>query len=358
MQKQHIATCNNIIDKLRKSNVLSFDEYLYLIQNRDLCKDYLYKNADEVCRNIYGNKIYIRGLIEFSNYCKNNCFYCGIRNNNKNIERYRLSKDEILSSADLGYKLGFRTFVMQSGEDLYYKDDILVEIISNIKKKYPDTAITLSLGERNFESFKKLKDAGADRYLLRHETCNKKHYEKLHPCNMSFENRIKCLEDLKRLGYQVGCGFMVGSPYQTEEDLANELLFLKKMKPHMVGIGPFISHKDTPFKNEKSGSVELTLFMLGLIRLTLPNVLLPATTALGTLDPVGREKGIKAGANVVMPNLSPISVRKKYMLYDNKICTGEEAAECIECLKRRIETTGYKIVISKGDYKFKEEENV
>lgn len=343
--------CIELIDKLRKNTELSYDEYLYLIKNRDVCKEHLYKNASEVRDNIYGKKVYIRGLIEFTNYCKNNCLYCGIRRDNKNAERYRLTKEEILECSNRGYELGFRTFVLQGGEDLYYTDEMLCEIIKEIKNNHPDVAVTLSIGERSFESYKKLKEAGADRYLLRHETADKLHYEKLHPEEMSFDNRIKCLEELKELGYQIGAGFMVGSPYQTEENLASELIFLKKLNPHMCGIGPFISHKDTPFKNEKSGTAELTLFMLGLIRLTLPNVLLPATTALGTIDPLGREKGIKAGANVLMPNLSPGSVRKKYMLYDNKICTGDEAAECLECLKNRIKTTGCEIEITRGDYK-------
>lgn len=343
--------CIELIDKLRKNTELSYDEYLYLIKNRDACKEHLYKNASEVRDNIYGKKVYIRGLIEFTNYCKNNCLYCGIRRDNKNAERYRLTKEEILECSNRGYELGFRTFVLQGGEDLYYTDEMLCKIIKEIKNNHPDVAVTLSIGERSFASYKKLKEAGADRYLLRHETADKLHYEKLHPEEMDFDNRIKCLEELKELGYQVGAGFMVGSPYQTEENLANELIFLKKFQPHMCGIGPFISHKDTPFKNEESGTAELTLFMLSLIRLTLPNVLLPATTALGTIDPLGREKGIKAGANVLMPNLSPGNVRKKYMLYDNKICTGDEAAECLECLKNRIKTTGCEIEITRGDYK-------
>lgn len=351
MQKQHIAMCNNLIDKLRENRILTYDEYLYLIKNREYAKGYLFKNAVEVRDELYGKNIYIRGLIEFTNYCKNDCLYCGIRRSNKNAQRYRLTSLEILECADEGYALGFRTFVMQGGEDGYYTDEILCDVVRKIKLKYSDCAITLSIGERSFESYKKLREAGADRYLLRHETSNKCHYGKLHSKEMSFENRIKCLENLKELGYQVGCGFMVGSPYQTEEDLANEMIFLKDINPHMVGIGPFISHKYTPFKNEKSGSVELTLFMLGLIRLTLPNVLLPATTALRTLDEFGREKGINAGANVLMPNLSPLSVRKKYMLYDNKICTGDESASCVECLKRRVNSTGCQIVTDRGDYK-------
>lgn len=340
-----------LIDKLRQNTFLGKNEYIYLIENRNECSEYLFKNAAEVRESIYGNNIYIRGLVEFTNYCKNNCYYCGIRCGNVNAERYRLTPEQILECCDNGYTLGFRTFVLQGGEDPFYTDEILCRIIKKIKIKYPDCAVTLSLGERSYESFKALKNAGADRYLLRHETAVKSHYEKLHPAEMSFDNRINCLNQLKSLGYQVGAGFMVGSPYQTVENLAEELLFLKELSPHMVGIGPFIPHKDTPFRDEREGTAELTVFMLGLVRLILPNVLLPATTALGTADPLGREKGIKAGANVVMPNLSPIGTRKKYMLYDNKICTGDEAAQCINCLKRRIESVGCKIVTDRGDYK-------
>ncbi len=351
MQKHPTVMCKELVDKLKKEKILKKEEYLYLIQNRKYVEEYLFKVARSVADSIYGKQIYIRGLIEFSNICKNNCYYCGIRNGNKNLDRYRLTKEDILKCADEGYSLGFRTFVLQSGEDMFFSDEVLEEIISKIKEKHPDCALTLSIGERDFKSYERLRKAGADRYLLRHETASKSHYEKLHPENMSFDNRIKCLKNLKSLGYQVGAGFMVGSPYQTEENLAEELIFLKKLNPQMVGIGPFIPHKDTPFKNEKQGEVDITLVMLSLIRLTLPNVLLPATTALGTIDNLGREKGILAGANVLMPNLSPVSVRKKYMLYDNKICTGDEAASCIECLKQRINKIGYDIVISRGDYK-------
>ena len=359
MQKQLIVMCNKLIDKLYKTHRLKKEEYLFLIQNREFCKEYLFEKAREVRDKYYGRNIYIRGLIEFTNICKNNCLYCGIRKENNNIERYRLTEEEIIKSCITGYKLGFRTFVLQGGEDVFYSDEKLIRIIKTIKKKYPDVAITLSIGERSFESYKKLKEAGCDRYLLRHETCIKSHYKKLHPAEMSFDNRIRCLKDLKKLGYQVGCGFMVGSPFQTDENLASELLFLKRINPEMCGIGPFISHKDTPFRNEKTATAELTVFMLGLIRLTLPKVLLPATTALGTIDELGREKGINAGANVLMPNLSPIAVRKKYMLYDNKICLGDESAQCIECLKQRMKKTGCKIIVSRGDnINFKEEKHV
>lgn len=341
----------SLIDKLNKNSILSLAEYKTLIENRIACSDYLFEKARQVRNEIYGNKIYIRGLIEFTNYCKNDCFYCGIRRSNNKALRYRLTKDEILLCCKEGHELGFRTFVLQGGEDAFYTDEYLCEIISDIKKNYRDCAVTLSLGERSFESYKALKNAGADRYLLRHETADRQHYGRLHPENMSFENRQKCLEDLKALGYQVGAGFMVGSPFQTAENLASELIYLKKINPHMVGIGPFIPHKDTPFKNEKTGTADLCVFMLALVRLTLKNALIPATTALGTVDDFGREKGINAGANVLMPNLSPISVRKKYMLYDNKICTGDESAACIESLKNRIKATGCEIEISRGDYK-------
>lgn len=303
--------CYELIDKLRREEKLSFEEYLFLIENRNLCSEYLFKNSREVCDKIYGKDIYIRGLIEFTNYCKNNCLYCGIRRDNRNCDRYRLSEEEILECCDYGYDLGFRTFVMQGGEDSHYTDELLCDIIKKVKSKYPDTAITLSIGERSYDSYKALKEAGADRYLLRHETCSKTHYEKLHPKELSFDNRINCLKNLKKLGYQVGCGFMVSSPYQTNEDLANELLFLKDLDPQMIGIGPFISHKDTPFKDEKSGTAELTIFMLGLIRLTLPKVLLPATTALGTIDEFGREKGILARCKCLDAELVTTFSQKK-----------------------------------------------
>ena len=340
-----------LIDRLESTNELSFSEYLTLIKNRNQISEYAAQRAAEVRNRIYGNKVFIRGLIEISSYCKNDCLYCGLRCSNKNAERYRLTKEQILSCADEGYELGFRTFVLQGGEDGYFTDELLTDIISEIKRRYPDTAVTLSLGERSYESYKTLKQAGADRYLLRHETADNAHYARLHPDSMSFENRQECIKSLKELGYQVGVGFMVGSPYQTEENLANELLYLKEIQPQMVGIGPFITHRDTPFNDFENGSAELTLFLLSLIRLTLPRVLLPATTALGTLDSSGREKGLLAGANVIMPNLSPKDVRTKYAIYDNKICTGEEAAQCISCLKQRVKSVGMEIVTDKGDYK-------
>ncbi|MDP4120438.1 MAG: [FeFe] hydrogenase H-cluster radical SAM maturase HydE [Bacillota bacterium] len=341
-----------LIDKLEATQSLSKEEWVELIDNRDKdSSEYLFEKARKIRHEIYENDVYIRGLIEFSNYCENDCFYCGIRRNNPYAQRYRLGKDEIMSCCKEGYELGFRTFVLQSGEDSYYTDDIMTEIISSIKEKYPDCAVTLSIGEKSKETYQKYFDAGADRYLLRHETACDVHYKKLHPPSLSLSNRKQCLFDLKEIGFQVGSGFMVGSPFQTSETLADDMLFLKELNPHMVGVGPFIPHHDTPFKGYPQGSVELTLFMIGLIRLMLPNALIPATTALGTLDTLGREKGIQAGANVVMPNLSPKDVRKKYLLYDNKICTGDEAAECRYCMQNRMKSIGYDVVVSRGDCK-------
>lgn len=341
----------NLIDKLENNNVLTIDEYEYLISHQsEKNSQYLFSKSRAVREICYGKDIFIRGLIEFSNYCKNDCLYCGIRRSNDKVQRYRLNEDEILSCCKEGYDLGFRTFVLQSGEDGFYTDNKLVSIIKRIKENFPDCALTLSIGEKTLEQYKAYFDAGADRYLLRHETADNKHYSKLHPPNLSAENRKQCLWNLKEIGYQVGTGFMVGSPFQTPHNLAEDMLFLKELQPHMVGIGPFISHKDTPFAHMSSGTLEQTLFMIGLIRLTLPNALIPSTTALGTIHPMGREKGVLAGANVVMPNLSPISVRKKYMLYDNKICTGDESAQCVACMKQRMKSIGYEVVVNKGDH--------
>ncbi len=342
----------NLIDKLYETSVLTKEEYVTLISSHtDKDSEYLFSLAREVRQKYYGKDVYIRGLIEFTNYCKNDCLYCGIRRSNKNAERYRLTKEQIMDCCQQGYELGFRTFVLQGGEDPYFTDDIIVDLIKSIKSEYSDCALTLSIGEHEHKSYKAYFDAGADRYLLRHETADNEHYGKLHPHNLSPVNRKKCLYDLKEIGYQVGCGFMVGSPYQTAENLADDMLFIKELQPHMVGIGPFISHHDTPFRDKPNGTLEQTLFMIGLLRLTLPYALLPSTTALGTIHPLGREKGILAGANVVMPNLSPRSVRKKYLLYDNKICTGDEAAECRFCLNKRMESIGYNIAVTRGDVK-------
>ena len=307
--------------------------------------------ADRVRRKVYGDEVYIRGLIEFTNYCKNNCYYCGIRRDNKQAERYRLSKDEILECCDEGYLLGFRTFVLQGGEDPYYTDDLICKIVSEIREKYPDCAITLSIGEKSRESYQAYFDAGANRYLMRHESADDAHYARLHPENLSLANRKRCLYDLKEIGYQVGAGFMVGSPYQTVENIITDLRFLQDLKPAMIGIGPFLTHEGTPFRNFKNGTLELTLRLISVLRLMFPYALIPATTALGTVAHNGRELGLKSGANVVMPNLSPVKYRKLYELYENKICTGEEAAQCRGCLERRVQSAGYRIVTDIGNVK-------
>ena len=313
--------------------------------------EYLRSLAEKTRIENYGHDIYIRGLIEFSNYCCRDCLYCGIRRSNRLCERYRLSLDDIIECCDEGYRLGFRTFVLQGGEDPYFTDERMGEIISKIKSRYPDCALTLSLGEKSRESYQRFFDLGADRYLLRHETADAEHYKKLHPPEQTLENRMRCLRDLKEIGYQVGCGIMVGSPFQTAENIADDLLFMKSFNPQMIGIGPFIHHNQTPFADKPDGTLELTLRLLSIIRLMLPKVLLPATTALATIHPRGRELGILAGANVVMPNLSPVSVRKKYQLYDNKVCTGEESAQCRTCLEHRINSIGCRIVTDRGDSK-------
>jgi iron-only hydrogenase maturation rSAM protein HydE len=340
-----------LIEKLWQDTVLAKEEYVYLIRNCSLKdRELLAARAEEVRQSYYGKDVYVRGLIEFTNYCRNNCYYCGIRAENKNADRYRLSAEEILECVEEGYTLGFRTFVLQGGEDFSYSTEDIGSLIAEIKKRHNDCAVTLSLGERERDVYQYWYDCGADRYLLRHETASKEHYEKLHPQNLSFGHRIKCLYNLKEIGYQTGAGFMVGSPFQTAEHLAADLLFLKELQPHMAGIGPFIAQKDSPFAGYVDGTLEQTLLMLSLVRLTLPRVLLPSTTALGTIHPQGRELGILAGANVVMPNLSPVSVREKYQLYDNKICTGEESAQCRQCLDKRMESIGYHIVTARGDF--------
>ena len=341
---------NDIVKKLEHDRELTDSEFLDLLQNSSADRE-LARAADEVRRSIYADEVYIRGLIEFTNHCKNNCFYCGIRRDNKNAVRYRLTEDEILSCCREGYSLGFRTFVLQGGEDDYYTDSRLCDIVSRIRSEFPDCAITLSVGERSRESYKMLKKAGANRYLLRHETATGEHYSKLHPPVMDLENRKRCLFYLKELGYQVGSGFMVGSPFQTNENIIADLRFLKELEPDMIGIGPFIVHHDTPFKDFESGTCEMTLKLISILRLMFPHALIPSTTALGTINPKGRELGLKAGANVVMPNLSPVGVRKKYELYENKICTGEEAAQCRSCLERRVESAGYRIVTDIGNVK-------
>ncbi len=339
-----------VADRLAAEGTLSHGEYVSLIEGRNSeIASYLASLAVERRRAIYGNTVYIRGLIEVSNICKNDCLYCGIRAGNPACDRYRLTEEDILSACDEGYALGFRTFVLQGGEDGHFTDARLTSLLSAIKTAHPDCAVTLSLGERPRESYKALFAAGADRYLLRHETATKAHYERLHPASLSFDNRMRCLADLREIGYQVGCGFMVGSPYQTVDDLARDLEFIGAFKPDMCGIGPFIPHKDTPFAGFTAGTLELTCYLLSIIRLIHPPVLLPATTALGTIHPEGRELGILAGANVVMPNLSPASVRKKYMLYNDKVSDGAESAQSKAELVRRMEAIGYEVVTARGD---------
>ena len=343
-----------LIDTIASTHKASPEELTSLIRH-PVEEEYLYAAADRLRREYYGTDVFMRGLIEFTNHCKNDCYYCGIRRSNGNAQRYRLSEEDILACCENGYGLGFRTFVLQGGEDGAFTDDRLCAIVSAIKDKYPDCAITLSIGERAYGSYKRLYESGADRYLLRHETAADAHYAKLHPESMSLKSRKECLVALKEIGYQVGAGFMVGSPFQTTENLAEDLLFLQELQPDMVGIGPFIPHAQTPFAEFAGGTLRDTLVMVALTRLLLPDTLIPATTALGTIHPQGRELGLKAGANVVMPNLSPVRVRKLYELYDNKICTGEEAAECRFCLQNRVKSAGYELVVNRGDrYRFYE----
>ena len=340
----------DLILKLYNEKNLSDEELIYLIQSNEF-DNVLFEKADKRRRGIYGDEVYLRGLIEFTNYCRNNCYYCGIRRSNNKAERYRMTQEEILSACRNGYELGFRTFVLQGGEDPFFTDEKICSIVYEIRNAFPECAITLSLGEKSRESYKAYFEAGANRYLLRHETASDSHYKKLHPEEMKLENRKRCLFDLKEIGYQVGAGFMVGSPFQKAEDILADLRFLQQLSPDMIGIGPFISHSDTPFEKYENGSLELTLRLIAILRLLFPYANLPATTALGTIHPQGRELGLKAGANVIMPNLTPTSERKKYLLYDNKICLGEDSAQCRGCVERRAESVGYRVVTSVGDAK-------
>ena len=338
------------IDKLRKNKDLPDEDFLALLEplpGEDLA--FLRTSALEVCRETFGRTVYLRGLIEFSSFCKNDCLYCGLRRSNTRAERIRLDLPGILACCARGYELGLRTFVLQSGEDPFFTDERLCAVISAIKEAYPHCALTLSVGERSHESYAAFKRAGADRYLLRHETADLTHYGALHPAEMSGSARQDCLFDLKALGYQVGCGMMVGSPYQEKRHLLSDLRFMQRLGPHMIGIGPFLPHRDTPFADRKSGALDETLKLLALLRLMFPRVLLPATTALGTLDPMGREKGLLSGANVVMPNLTPAGIREKYLLYDGKIGVEDQAEKCCRDLKQRLETAGFEISVCRGD---------
>lgn len=340
-----------VIDDIARTMRISRDQLRYVLEcEGEEDEEYLFEAARNVAERTFGREVYLRGLVEFTNYCKNDCYYCGIRRSNANAQRYRLTEDDILSCCDQGENLGFRTFVLQGGEDPYFTDDRICRIVKRIKAAHPSCAVTLSIGEKSYESYQRFYEAGADRYLLRHETADPDHYAMLHPAALSGEHRKKCLYDLKQIGFQVGCGCMVGTPYQMMDHLYEDLVFMQELQPHMIGIGPFIAQKDTPFRDEPGGSVNRTLRLLAVIRLLFPKVLLPATTALGTADALGREKGILAGANVLMPNLSPVNVRGKYLLYDGKICTGEEAAECHMCLRRRLERIGYHVAEGRGDH--------
>lgn len=352
MSTAHGVLHRALIDKLAETHALPREEMTELIAHFTPADSaYLCGLAREVALQHFGNVIYTRGLIEFTNICRNDCYYCGIRKSNCNATRYRLTQQQILDCCRTGYALGFRTFVLQGGEDAYFDDARMEQIVRAIKAQHPGCAVTLSIGERSEESYQRLFDAGADRFLLRHETANFDHYQKLHPPALSAQHRQQCLKALKRIGYQTGTGFMVGSPFQTPSHLAEDLAFIARLQPEMVGIGPFIPHKDTPFADQRAGTLALTVFLLGVLRLMLPDVLLPATTALGTIADDGRERGILAGANVVMPNLSPKDVRKQYTLYDNKISTGAEAAEGRDDLQRRMEAIGYTLGIGRGDYR-------
>ncbi len=340
----------SLLDRLRLGEKLSLAQYECLIKGfSEESVEYAARLANEVRKPIYGNSVYIRGLIEVGNYCKNDCYYCGIRRSNKKIERYTLTIEQILACCFEGYSLGFRTFVLQGGEGVYPVKKIC-EIVREIKQRYQDCAVTLSLGEYDFKDYKLMREAGADRYLLRHETADAAHYSMLHPMEQSLEHRMACLKELKRLGFQVGCGFMVGSPHQTMGMIAKDLKFIEEFNPEMCGIGPFIPQKDTPFGDQPKGSAELTIYLLSIIRLIKPDILLPATTALGSILPDGRERGILAGANVIMPNLSPKESRDKYALYDNKLSSGAEAAENLNALKLRMNKIGFKIVNARGSY--------
>ena len=344
-----------LIERLERERDLTNAEFAVLLdQSSGADRDFLFERARAVRDAHYGRKVYLRGLIELTNYCKIDCLYCGIRKSNASCERYRLTKEQILSCCESGYALGFRTFVLQGGEDGWYTDERMTDIVRAMRQAYPDCAITLSLGERGRESFKRLYDAGANRYLLRHETADEAHYARLHPVSMTLTHRLQCLRDLKEIGFQTGAGFMVGSPYQTTECIVRDFRFLQELRPQMVGLGPFIPHHATPLKDFPAGSTERTLLCLSIVRLLLPNVLLPATTALATIDGDGRIKGMNAGCNVVMPNLSPMEDRSKYLLYDNKASSGDEAAESLRALREHLAAAGYEVVIDRGDYKGEE----
>lgn len=339
-----------LIDRLSAESRLSLGDLETLLTSpSEEDRAYARDRAAEVARRQFGNRVFVRGLIEFSSHCRQDCLYCGIRKSNREAERYRLSPDDILACCAEGYRLGYRTFVLQSGEDARYTTEVVTDIVRRIRASYPDCAITLSIGERSRAAYQQFFDAGADRFLLRHETADSEHYGRLHPAGRTLASRLACLSDLKEIGFQTGAGFMVGSPFQTVQHLAKDLMFLSEFRPHMVGIGPFLPHHRTPFGDQPAGSVDMTLFILSLVRLMLPTVLLPSTTALGTARAGAREAGIQAGANVVMLNLSPSEQRPKYLLYDNKPVSGE-VVEMTEAARQSLARIGYDIVVDRGDH--------
>lgn len=352
MKKTEKYTIDAALSLLGCSRKLSVREWHSLLSSFDNEEHgELAKAASSLAYRHFNGGVYVRALIEISSYCHNNCNYCGLRCANKSATRYRLSKDEILACCGRAAEAGFNTFVLQGGEDPVQNDVWLADVVSAIKERYPHKAVTLSVGERTAEGYAMLRDAGADRYLLRHETANKEHYAHLHPAGMSLENRKQCLLTLKKLGFQVGTGMMIGSPGQTLEHLAQDLALIDELQPQMIGIGPFIPAKGTPFSGEPHGGVERTLILVSLLRLRFPSALIPATTALATLLADGTEQGILAGANVVMPNVTPSEVREKYTIYDNKKITDSEAAEQIAALDGRLARIGYHVDFSRGDYK-------
>lgn len=343
-----------IFKKIDEGRGLDRADLRYLLENRETVEEAVFEKARAVSDRHFHKKIYVRGLIEFSNYCHNNCYYCGIRRDNDEVARYRLTAEEMEAAVAVGAQAGFQTFVLQGGEDAYFTDERLADWLRRIKKIQPGCAITLSVGERSRESYARLKEAGADRFLLRHETYDPEHYKKLHPKEMDRDRRLACLYELKALGYQVGSGFMVGSPYQSTENLVEDFMFLQKLQPAMIGIGPYVRHHATPFRDFENGSVELTAMCIAILRLLFPTANIPSTTAMQTLAADGRNRGILAGANVFMPNLSPPRVRESYALYDNKAAFALEAAENLRDLKAQIAELGYEIVMSRGDFKGRE----
>lgn len=342
-----------LINKLYELNDLTENEILYLLLNMDTdSQQYLFKLADISRKKFYEDKVYVRGLIEFSSFCKNTCKYCGLRRQNKTAQRIRMTKEDIISCCNAGYSLGIRTFVLQSGEDSFFNNNKLADIVTEIKRCFPSAAITLSIGERDKESYKRLFEAGADRFLLRHETADKSLYNDLHQ-GMSFENRLRCLRDLKNIGYQSGSGFIVGVPGQTDQTIAKDLILLKELYPSMIGIGPFIPHPLTPLSNYPTGSVKKTLWCMAIARLLVPDALIPVTTALAVLQPSdGWDIGLKAGANVIMPNLTPPKLKESYEIYKGKSILQDSAKKDLERINKHIKKSGYKTDIGRGDHVF------